>query len=127
MKIRAALLLAVMAVLFTAAILSVPRSASSAENCTCRGMSDGPTFIGTGDSCTTAQSNLKVQAYEDAKAECTITQSTTVRELAVCSNQLNITTACYFDSASQTYKIGGYMHYGCWLCTQTGCWSCPGS
>ena len=74
-------------------------------------MSDGPPFIGSGDSCTTAQSDLRVQAYGDARAEC--------GPFAVCSHQLNITTACYFDSASQSYKIGGYMHYGCWLCTYT--------
>lgn len=117
MRIRATLLLT-MAVLVTASILSVPRNAC-AEDCTCRGMMDGPTFIGTGDSCTTATSNLRGQAYADAKADC--------GPFAVCSAQLNITTACYFDSASQSYKIGGYMRHGCLLCTHTGCWSCPGS
>ncbi|MFL6233335.1 MAG: hypothetical protein ACJ76N_09400 [Thermoanaerobaculia bacterium] len=105
MKTRIALLLT-MALLVTASILSAPRNACA--DCTCRGMSDGPTFTGTGDSCTTAQSNLRSQGLADARADCS--------PFTTCSTALNITTACYFDSASQTYKIGGYMHYGCWVC-----------
>jgi hypothetical protein len=106
MKTRLALL-SIMALLVTASILSVPKDACA--DCTCRGMSDGPIFTGSGDSCTTAQSNLRSQALADARADCS--------PFSVCSTTLTITTACYFDAASQTYMIQGTMHYGCWLCT----------